>query len=154
MRVGISQRASARKHKARPEPEAQRPELRSRNQRIRGMRILGATLAELAGRHGLSITRVHQICSGIQILVARPRPHPKPRTRPERAENFRRLRMAAVDLRKRGFSYREIARRVGASIGAVYAWSSRVRIYSLEGSAWLDLTGRPKAWLETLYAKA
>lgn len=135
-----------------PEKEARKPELRARNQRIRSDRILGASLRELAKRHGLSKARVRQIVVGVSVLVSRPRPPAKSRKRPERAEHFRRLRMLAVDLRKRGYSYRQIAARLGVATSSAHVWARRVRIVSLDGGAWRDGSGRPKEWRKALLA--
>lgn len=149
--MGISQRPR-RKRKPKPEREAVSPALRARNQQMRGLRTLGADIAELATRYGLSKSRVHQIVAGVDVLIPRPKPTPKSRRRPERAEKFRQLRTIAVDLRKRGYSYRQIALQVGVGVSTAYNWTNRVLVRSLEGSAWLDRTGRPKAWRKSLPA--
>lgn len=127
------------------------PDSVHRNQMIIKDRICGSSIAELATKFGLSETRVRQIAGRAQPLIPKRRPPPKLRARPARAERFRLLKLAAVDLRKRGFSYRQIASRVGISVATAYASTHRVKIFSLEGRAWKShAEGRPKEWKRSL----
>jgi DNA invertase Pin-like site-specific DNA recombinase len=88
------------------------------------------------------------------VLIRRPRPSAKSRARPERAEHFRKLRSLALDLRKRGYSYREIAKRTGLSRSATHNYARKVKIAELQGSAWLGLSEvRPKEWKKLLMAQ-
>ena len=56
-----------------------------------------------------------------------------------------------MDLRKRGYSYREIAERTGLSRSATHNYARLVKITELRGNAWLSLIdGRPKEWKKRL----
>lgn len=134
-------------------PEPKDPGRRTRNELIQKDRMFGATFERLAAAYGLSKTHVFRIAGGVPIFVTRPRPPPKSRKRPERAMHFARLRAQARELRKRGFSYRQIEEQTGLSRAAAYAAARLVKITGLEGRAWLSHeSGRPRAWMRELLA--
>ena len=134
--------------------EPKSPELRDRNAMMVRDRIMGATLRALAAGYGLSLTHVRRIVAGVPILISRPKRPRKSRARPERSMRFFQLRSRARDLRKRGYSYREIAERLGISHGCAYNAARMVRITRLEGRAWLSHEeGRPRSWKRELLAQ-
>ena len=119
-------------------------------------RMMGATLMGIARAFGLSVGRVHAIVGNVLILYRRPncRPPAKSRAMPERAAHFRKLRWMALDLRKLGYSYRQIAEQTGLSRSAAHNYARRVKITELRGNAWLSLAdGRPKEWKKRLMEK-
>jgi DNA invertase Pin-like site-specific DNA recombinase len=134
--------------------EPKTPELQDRNQMIVGARLTGATLAELATGFGLSRTHVHRIVAGVPVFVWRSRRSRKSRERPDRCLRCHRLRGDARALRRVGFSYREIAERLGISRGCVFNAARMVNIAELQGRAWLSHEeGRPRAWKRALLAR-
>ena len=135
---------------------AKNPELVRRNEEMATARMMGATLRSIARAFGLSVGRVHAIVGDVLILHRRPnyRPPAKSSARPERAAHFRKLRSMALDLRKRGYSYRQIAEQTGLSRSAAHNYARRVKITELRGNARLSLTdGRPKEWKKHLMEK-
>jgi DNA invertase Pin-like site-specific DNA recombinase len=130
------------------------PELQARNQMIVGSRMMGATITALATGYGLSRSHVHRIVAGVPILLSRPKRPRKSRARPERWLRFFQLRSRARDLRKRGYSYREISDRLGISHGCAYNAARMVKIAELRGRAWLSHEeGRPRSWQRELLAR-
>lgn len=118
-------------------------------------RMFGATVRCIARHYGLSPSRVHSIVADVLVLSPRPKRPRKSRERPGRWLHFFRLKSQARDLRKRGYSYREIAERLGLSHGCVYNAARMVKIAELRGRAWLTHhQGRPKAWKRELLAGA
>jgi AraC-like DNA-binding protein len=131
------------------------PELQARNRMIVGSRILGATITALATGYGLSRSHVHRIVAGVPILLSVPKRPRKNRAKPDRWLKFYRLKCDARDLRKRGYSYREIADRLSISHGCAYDAARMVKITELRGRAWLSHEeGRPRAWKRELLASA
>lgn len=108
------------------DPES--PELQDRNQMIVGSRMMGATITALATAYGLSRTHVHRIVAGVPVCISRPKRPRKSRERPGRWLRFFRLRSEARDLRKLGYSYHEIAERLGISHGCAFNAARMVRI--------------------------
>lgn len=134
--------------------EPKSPELRARNQMIVGSRMMGATITALATEYRLSRSHVHRIVAGVPVLISRPKRPRKSRARPERWLRFFQLRSQARDLRKRGYSYRQIAAMLGISHGCAYNAARMVRITRLEGRAWLSHEeGRPRSWKRELLAQ-
>lgn len=134
--------------------EPKSPELRARNQMIVGSRMMGATLRTLATGYELSLTHVHRIVAGVPILISRPKRPRKSRARPERWLRFFQLRSRARDLRKRGYSYHQIAAMLGISHGCAFNAAHMVKIARLEGRAWLSHEeGRPRSWKRELLAR-
>lgn len=130
------------------------PELANRNSLMFKDRMMGISLNDLARRYGLSRSHVHRIVSGIPVVVQRPRPTKKSRKRPEREMRFMAAKFQALELRRRGFSYREIAERTGTSHGFAHKHTRRCIIRQLEGNAWQggQDRGRPKEWKRSLMA--
>lgn len=129
-----------------PYPPPKSPVLLLRNDMIHKDRMLGASLGVLARKYALSKTHVRRIVQGVPVVV---RPPPKPRKatpKPDGAANFWKHYAETMALRKRGFSYRQIAERVGISRTTAHGYACCVKIVSLEGGAWLGRAGRPKAW--------
>ena len=131
------------------------PELANRNSLIIKDRMMGLSLSDLARRYGLSHSCVHRIVSGIHAIVQRPRPDKKSRKRPEREMRFLAAKFQALELRRRGFSYREIAERTGTSHGFAHKHTRRCIIRQLEGNAWQggQDRGRPREWKRSLMAQ-
>lgn len=130
------------------------PELRDRNAMMVRDRMMGASLRALASGYGLSLTHVRRIVAGVPILKSRPKRPRKSRARPERWFRFFQLRSRARDLRKRGYSYRQIAAMLGVSRSFAFDVARMVRITSLEGRAWLShAEGRPRFWKRELLAR-
>lgn len=146
-----------RKKKRRPRyyPEPKSPELRVRNDEMVKARMFGATIRNIARHFNLSRTHAHAIVAGV-LMLRRPERRPrKSRARPERALHFLRLRCEARELRRLGYSYREIAERLGISCGLAFNAAHMVRIAELRGRAWLShREGRPKAWKRELLARS
>lgn len=130
------------------------PELQARNQMIVGSRMMGATIVALATGYGLSRRHIHRIVAGVPILRSVPKRPRKSRRRPERWLRFFELRSQARDLRKRGYSYHQIAAMLGISHGCAFNAARMVKIAHLEGRAWLSHEeGRPRAWKRELLTR-
>ncbi len=146
-----------RKKKRRPRyyPEPKSPELRIRNEEIAQARMLGGTFRGIARRFHLSPRHVHRIAGDVAVLFSRPKRPPKSRARPERWQRFFRLKCDARDLRKLGYSYREIAERLGISPSLAFKAARMVKIAELHGRAWLSpREGRPKVWKRELLTRS
>lgn len=132
------------------------PTLAERNWQIRLDRSGGKSLRALASRYGLSVTHVQRIVIGVPIF-ARKRPRQARKPPPERSDHWLRwfqLRNRARELRKRGYSYRQIATMLGISKSCAFEAACMVKITSLEGRAWLShADGRPRAWKRELLAR-
>lgn len=134
--------------------EPKSPELQARNEGIVRARMFGGTIRGIAKSCGLSPSRVHAIVAGVLVLFPRPKRQRKSRARPGRWLKFFRLRSEARALRKLGYSYHEIAERLGISHGCVYNAARMVKIAELQGRAWLSHEeGRPRAWKRDLLAR-
>lgn len=130
------------------------PELQARNQMIVGSRMMGATITALATGYGLSRSHVHRIVAGVPILIPRKKRPPKPRTNPARWLRFFDLKCRARDLRRLGYSYHQIAERLGISHGCAFNAARMARIAELHGRAWLSHEqGRPRAWKRELLTR-
>ena len=136
-----------------PDPyrEAVNPEKRARNAEMVRARMFGMTIRNIAKHFGLSRSRAHAIVAGVLILFPAPKRPRKSRQRPGRWLRFFQLRSQARDLRKHGYSYREIAERLGISHGCAYNAARMVKIAELHGRAWLThQRGRPREWKREL----
>ncbi len=134
--------------------EPKSPELRARNQMIIGSRMMGATITALANEYGLSRSHVHRIVAGVLILLPRPKRPRKARTNPARWLRFFDLKCRARALRRLGYSYHQIAERLGISHGCAFNAARMVRIAELHGRAWLSHEqGRPRAWKRELLTR-
>jgi hypothetical protein len=136
--------------------EPKSPELRSRDRMIVGSRMMGATISALAIGTGLSRTHVHRIVAGVPVFISRPKRPRKSRARPARWLHFFEMRLRALDLRKLGYSYSEIADRLGISRGCAFNAARMVKVFAeLRGRAWLSHEeGRPRAWKRELLARS
>jgi hypothetical protein len=132
--------------------ESKDPDLIYRDKQIISSRMRGATITGLANGTGLSRTHVHRIVAGVPILQPRPKRPRKSRERPDRWLRFFDLKCKARALRKLGYSYHEIADRLGISHGCAFNAARMVKVFTeLRGRAWLShKEGRPRAWKREL----
>lgn len=126
------------------------PTIQARNEDIIRARMFGASLRKIARAYGLSLSHVQRITAGVLVIITTPKRPRKSRKRPERQQCYFELRQQAYTLRKRGFSYRQIAKAVGCSHGFAHLVAKPVKITKLEGNAWLSREGRPKAWVKSV----
>lgn len=131
-----------------------------RNTEVRAWRRIGTPWPEIARRFGLKVATVKRICWRVYPIVPMPKRARPPGARrlahlaaQQRRREREQLAQQAHALRVRGYSFREIAARLGVPRNTAWRWAHDAPVCRTEGSAWPSPAGRPAQWLEAIRAR-
>ena len=119
-------------------------DIANRNELMRRDRMMGDPIRLIAKNYGLHVWNTHRIVAGVTIHFRRSKKPAKPKKETGRAERMGKLRSQAMDLRKRGYSYRQIAAMTGISRATAHTCARVVKVAALEGNARLPREERQR----------